>query len=351
MKMNDIKIGDFIINEKSRPFIIAEMSGNHNQSVDRALEIIDAAAECGADAVKLQTYTPDTMTIDHDKGLFYIDDPKSLWNGNTLYDLYKTAHTPWEWHKQIFDRAKEKGIMIFSTPFDASSVDFLETLDVPAYKIASFENKDWELLKKVAKTNKPVIMSTGASTISEISESVAVLKKNGCNDIILLKCTSTYPATPESTNLKTIPHMKDIFDCFTGLSDHTMGIGVPIASVALGAKVIEKHFTLDRSDGGVDSDFSIEPQELKSLVTECERAHQSLGKISYDILKDEESSLRFKRSIYVVKDIQKGEKFDKKNIRIIRPGDGMEPKYYQKIIGKESKNALKRGTPMSWELL
>lgn len=351
MKMNDIKIGDFIINEKSRPFIIAEMSGNHNQSVDRALEIIDAAAECGADAVKLQTYTPDTMTIDHDKGLFYIDDPKSLWNGNTLYDLYKTAHTPWEWHKQIFDRAKEKGIMIFSTPFDASSVDFLETLDVPAYKIASFENKDWELLKKVAKTNKPVIMSTGASTISEISESVAVLKKNGCNDIILLKCTSTYPATPESTNLKTIPHMKDIFDCFTGLSDHTMGIGVPIASVALGAKVIEKHFTLDRSDGGVDSDFSIEPQELKSLVTECERAHLSLGKVSYDILKDEESSLRFKRSIYVVKDIQKGEKFDKKNIRIIRPGDGMEPKYYQKIIGKESKNALKRGTPMSWELL
>jgi len=349
--MNDIKIGDFIINEKSRPFIIAEMSGNHNQSVDRALEIIDAAAECGADAVKLQTYTPDTMTIDHDKGLFYIDDPKSLWNGNTLYDLYKTAHTPWEWHKQIFDRAKEKGIMIFSTPFDASSVDFLETLDVPAYKIASFENKDWELLKKVAKTNKPVIMSTGASTISEISESVAVLKKNGCNDIILLKCTSTYPATPESTNLKTIPHMKDIFDCFTGLSDHTMGIGVPIASVALGAKVIEKHFTLDRSDGGVDSDFSIEPQELKSLVTECERAHLSLGKVSYDILKDEESSLRFKRSIYVVKDIQKGEKFDKKNIRIIRPGDGMEPKYYQKIIGKESKNALKRGTPMSWELL
>ena len=349
--MNDIKIGDFIINEKSRPFIIAEMSGNHNQSVDRALEIIDAAAECGADAVKLQTYTPDTMTIDHDKGLFYIDDPKSLWNGNTLYDLYKTAHTPWEWHKQIFDRAKEKGIMIFSTPFDASSVDFLETLDVPAYKIASFENKDWELLKKVAKTNKPVIMSTGASTISEISESVAVLKKNGCKDIILLKCTSTYPATPESTNLKTIPHMKDIFDCFTGLSDHTMGIGVPIASVALGAKVIEKHFTLDRSDGGVDSDFSIEPQELKSLVTECERAHQSLGKVSYDILKDEESSLRFKRSIYVVKDIQKGEKFDKTNIRIIRPGDGMEPKYYQKIIGKESKNALKRGTPMSWELL
>lgn len=349
--MNDIKIGDFIINEKSRPFIIAEMSGNHNQSVDRALEIIDAAAECGADAVKLQTYTPDTMTIDHDKGLFYIDDPKSLWNGNTLYDLYKTAHTPWEWHKQIFDRAKEKGIMIFSTPFDATSVDFLETLDVPAYKIASFENKDWELLKKVAKTNKPVIMSTGASTISEISESVAVLKKNGCNDIILLKCTSTYPATPESTNLKTIPHMKDIFDCFTGLSDHTMGIGVPIASVALGAKVIEKHFTLDRSDGGVDSDFSIEPQELKSLVTECERAHQSLGKVSYDILKDEESSLRFKRSIYVVKDMQKGEKFDKKNIRIIRPGDGMEPKYYQKIIGKESKNALKRGTPMSWELL
>lgn len=351
MKMNDIKIGDFIINENSRPFIIAEMSGNHNQSIDKALEIVDAAAECGADAVKLQTYTPDTMTIDHNKGLFYIDDPKSLWHGTTLYDLYKVAHTPWEWHKAIFDRAKEKGIMIFSTPFDSSSVDFLETLNVPAYKIASFENKDWELLKKVAKTKKPVIMSTGASTISEISESVAVLKSNGCDEIILLKCTSTYPATPESTNLITMPHMKDMFNCYTGLSDHTMGIGVAIASVALGAKVIEKHFTLDRNDGGVDSDFSIEPEELKSLVTECNRAHQCIGKVSYDILKDEESSLRFKRSIYVVKDIIKGEKFNKNNIRIIRPGDGMEPKYYLRLLGKESKSDLKRGTPMSWELL
>lgn len=349
--MNDIKIGDFIINEKSRPFIIAEMSGNHNQSVDRALEIINVAAECGVDAVKLQTYTPDTMTINHDKGLFYIDDPKSLWNGNTLYELYEKAHTPWGWHKQIFNRAKEKGIMIFSTPFDDSAVDFLETLDVPAYKIASFENKDWELLKKVAKTKKPVIMSTGASTISEISESVEVLKDNGCKDIILLKCTSTYPSSPESTNLKTIPHMKDTFDCYAGLSDHTLGIGVSIAAVAFGAKVIEKHFTLDRGDGGVDSDFSVEPHELKSLVTECERAHQSLGKVNYNILKNEESSLRFKRSIYVVKDIYKGDKFDKNNIRIIRPGDGMEPKYYSKIIGKESKNNLKRGTPMNWKLL
>ena len=349
--MNDIKIGDFIINEKSRPFIIAEMSGNHNRSLDRALEIIDVAAECGADAIKLQTYTADTMTINHDKGLFYIDDPKSLWNGNTLYELYEKAHTPWEWHKQLFNRAKEKGIMIFSTPFDDSAVDFLETLDVPAYKIASFENKDWELLKRIAKTNKPVIMSTGASTITEISESVEVLKKNGCKDIILLKCTSTYPSSPESTNLKTISHMKDIFDCYIGLSDHTLGIGVSIASVAFGAKVIEKHFTLDRNDGGVDSDFSIEPYELKSIVTECKRAHQSLGKVNYNILKNEESSLRFKRSIYVVRDICKGDKFNKNNIRIIRPGDGMEPKYYSKIIGKESKNNLKRGTPMNWKFL
>lgn len=349
--MVDFKLGNFSINENSRPFIIAEMSGNHNQSIDRALEIVDLAAKSGADAVKLQTYTPDTMTINHDKGLFYINDPNSLWHGKTLYDLYKIAHTPWDWHKPIFERAKEKGIIAFSTPFDSSSVDFLETLDVPFYKVASFENKDWPLLKKIASTNKPVIMSTGASTLSEISESVGVLKSNGCKNIILLKCTSTYPSSPINTNLLTIPHMKTLFDCYTGLSDHTKGIGVSIASVALGSKVIEKHFTLNRNDGGVDSTFSIEPHELKSLVSESKRAHDSLGNVNYSILKDEKASLRFKRSIYIVKDIKKGEKFNHENIRIIRPGDGLAPKYFDRILGKECKKVIKKGTPLSWELL
>ncbi|WP_421775360.1 pseudaminic acid synthase [Gracilimonas sp.] len=349
--MKEFKIDDFVISENSKPFIIAEMSGNHNQSLDRALEIVDAAAEAGAHGLKIQTYTADTMTIQHDEGLFFIDDPDSLWHGKTLYDLYEIAHTPWEWHEPIFERAKSKGLIPFSTPFDNSSVDFLEELNVPVYKVASFENKDWPLLKKIASTGKPVIMSTGASTLSDISESVAVLRENGCTDLVLLKCTSTYPASAENTNLKSIPYLKELFNCYAGLSDHTRGVGAALASVSLGAKVIEKHFTLSREDGGVDSAFSIEPPELKILVDESERAWKALGDVKFDILKDEKGSLRFKRSLYVVKDVKKGEEFSQANVRVIRPGDGMAPKYYEKVIGKIAKQDIKRATALTWDLL
>lgn len=349
--INSFTIGNITIGDDHKPFIIAEMSGNHNQSLEKALQIVDAAAEAGAHGLKIQTYTADTMTIPHDKGLFYIDDPNSLWYGKTLHELYKIAHTPWEWHKEIFSRARAKGMIPFSTPFDSTSVDFLEDLNVELYKIASFENKDWPLLKKVAATGKPVIMSTGASRLSEIAESVSVLRDNGCKNLVLLKCTSTYPASAENTNLKTIPHMRETFNCFTGLSDHTGGIGAAVASVALGARVIEKHFTLSRADGGVDSSFSIEPNELKTLVIESERAWKSLGSVQYEILKDEKTSLRFKRSIYVIKDILEGEEFNESNIRIIRPGDGLEPKYFEAIVGKKSRRNIKRGTPLNWESL
>ncbi|UTW67161.1 pseudaminic acid synthase [bacterium SCSIO 12643] len=346
--MNSFKIADFEISDASAPFIIAEMSGNHNQSLEKALEIVDAAADAGAHALKIQTYTADTMTIPCDKGLFYIDDPKSLWHGKTLHDLYQIAYTPWEWHKPIFDRAKERGLIPFSTPFDATSVDFLEELDVPVYKIASFENKDWPLLKKVAKTGKPVIMSTGASTLSDIAGSVSVLRENGCKDLILLKCTSTYPASPKNTNLATISHMREMFGCYTGLSDHTGGIGAAVASVAFGARVIEKHFTISREEGGVDAAFSIEPAELQALVIESKRAWEAVGEVKYEILKDENASLRFKRSVYVVNEIKKGEMFTEKNVRIIRPGDGMEPRYYESILGKVAIKDFERGTPLTW---
>lgn len=349
--MNDIKIGDFTVGLSHKPFIIAEMSGNHNQSLERALSIIDAAAATGAHAIKIQTYTADTLTINHNKGLFYISDEKSLWKGRTLYDLYEEAYTPWEWHKAIFEHSKKRGIIAFSTPFDESSVDFLEELNVPAYKIASFENNHLPLLKKVALTGKPVIMSTGLSTVAGIFEAVNVLREHGCKDLILLKCTSSYPATPESTNLLTIPHMAELFNCHVGLSDHTMGVGVPIAAVALGARVIEKHFTLDRSEGGVDSAFSLEPDELKSLVIESERGFQGLGGVSYNILDSEKNSLRFKRSIYVTAGIKEGETFSEDNLRIIRPGDGLHPRYFTELLGKKAGKDILFGTPMSWDLL
>ena len=292
--MNDIKIGKHTIGLSHKPLVIAEMSGNHNQSIERALELVDAAAKAGAHALKLQTYTADTITM---KGAYTIQDENSLWNGKELHDLYKAAYTPWEWHKQIFDYAKEKGMIAFSSPFDESAVDFLETLDVPLYKIASFENTHHPLLIKVAKTGKPVIVSTGVTKQSDIDETVEVLKKAGCKNIILLKCTSTYPASPENTNLRTIPDMQERYKCLIGLSDHTMGIGASVAAVALGARVIEKHFTLRRADGGVDSSFSLEPEELQALVVETERAFLSLGEIQYGIQSIEEKSLFFKRSI------------------------------------------------------
>lgn len=350
-KLNDIQLGSRKIGANHRPFIIAEMSGNHNQSLDRALQIVEEAAKAGADAIKLQTYTADTMTIDMRGGLFSIDDKDSLWYGKNLYELYELAHTPWEWHKPIFEKARNLGLMPFSTPFDDTSVDFLEEMDVSAYKIASFENTDWPLLRKVAQTKKPVIMSTGASTLADIDEAVNVLRSNGCDDLVLLKCTSTYPATAENTNLLTIPAMKDIFKCHVGLSDHTLGIGAAIASVALGARVIEKHFTLNREDGGTDAAFSIEPVELKALVEESERSFQALGHVQFGIQKDEEKSLRYKRSIYVVKDVKKGNAFTKDNIRIIRPGDGLQPKYFENVIGKIAKKDLKKGTPLQWDMI
>ena len=347
--MKCITIGGRKIGPNHKPFIIAEMSGNHNQSLDRALQIVDEAALAGVDAIKLQTYTADTMTV---KGAYTIKDDNSLWNGRELYELYQQAYTPWEWHQAIFERAKQHGILAFSSPFDASAVDFLETLDVPAYKIASFENTDHPLLKKVAQTGKPVIMSTGVATLADIDEAISVLRDNGCQELAILKCTSTYPATPSNSNISTISHMAHLFDdVLVGLSDHTMGIGVPVAAVALGACIIEKHFTLSRADGGVDSAFSLEPAELKSLVIESERAFLALGKIQYGVQKAEKNSKRFKRSVYAVKDIKAGESLNGENLRVIRPGDGLEPKYFDKLLGKTAKQKISAGTPLSWELV
>lgn len=343
--MQDISISSTKIGLGHKPFIIAEMSGNHNQSIDRAFELVDAAAEAGAHALKLQTYTADTLTI---KGALAIDDPNSLWNKRELYDLYKQAYTPWEWHKPIFDRAKEKGMIAFSSPFDETSVDFLESLNVPAYKIASFENTHLPLLKKVASTGKPVIVSTGVATIADIDECVRTLKNAGCKDIVLLKCTSTYPASPENTNLVTIPHLADLHKCIVGLSDHTMGIGASVAAIALGARVIEKHFTLRRADGGVDSAFSLEPEELKMLVTETERAFFSLGHIQYGVQPAEKKSLEFKRSIYVSKDIKAGDVLSTDNLKIIRPAHGLAPKHWEIVLGRKVTSDLKAGTPLSW---
>ncbi len=344
--MDDIKIGNYTIGNYHKPFIIAEMSGNHNQSLDRALELVDAAALAGAHALKLQTYTADTITM---KGAMTIDDKNSLWNGKELHDLYKMAYTPWEWHKAIFDRAKEKGMIAFSSPFDETAVDFLESLNVPLYKIASFENTHHPLLKKVAATGKPVIISSGVTTREDITESIDVLRKAGCKNIILLKCTSTYPATPENTNLLTIPDFIDNFKCIVGLSDHTMGVGASVAAVALGARVIEKHFTLRRADGGVDSAFSLEPEELESLVVETERAFLSLGQIQKGILPAEEKSVQFKRSIFVSKDVKKGEVLSSDNLKIIRPAKGLAPKHWDEVLGKIAKSDIKGGTPLGIE--
>ncbi|MBU5615103.1 pseudaminic acid synthase [Geomonas azotofigens] len=349
--MSSIQIGGRFIGPDHAPFIIAEMSGNHNQSLERALEIVEAAAASGAHALKLQTYTADTMTLDIKEGEFFIEDPKSLWKGRSLYDLYQEAHTPWEWHKPIFDRCRELGLICFSTPFDATSVEFLEELDAPCYKIASFENTDLPLIRTVAATGKPVIISTGMASLAELDETVRAAREAGCRDLVLLKCTSTYPSTPENTNARTIPHLKELFNCEIGLSDHSMGVGVSVAAVALGATVIEKHFTLRRADGGVDSTFSLEPEELKSLVVETERAWQSLGTISYGPTEKEKKSLVFRRSLYVVEDVKAGEPFTEKNVRAIRPGNGLPTKYLGTFLGKRAATDIRRGTPLSFDLL
>ncbi|MCY8972491.1 pseudaminic acid synthase [Bacillus atrophaeus] len=347
--MNQINIDGRSIGPHHPPFIIAEMSGNHNQSLERAFKIIEAAAKAGAHALKIQTYTADTMTLNMNTKDFTIEDNNSLWSGSTLYTLYQQAYTPWEWHKPIFDKCRELGMIPLSTPFDESAVDFLEDLGVPIYKIASFENTDIPLIKKVAATGKPIIISTGMATVAEIDETIRAAKEAGCKELILLKCTSTYPASPENTNISTITHMKELFNCQVGLSDHTMGTGVAVASVALGATVIEKHFTLSRADGGVDSAFSLEPHELKELVIETERAWQALGQITYGPTDKEKASLKFRRSIYVKKDIKAGEIFTKENIKVVRPGYGLEPKYFDLIIGRTAKKHISAGTPLGWD--
>lgn len=349
--MNNICILDRLIGLTKQPFIIAEMSGNHNNSLDRAFKIIDAAADAGVDALKIQTYTADTMTIDCDSPDFVINDEKSPWNGRKLYDLYREASTPWEWHKDIFDRCKQKGIIGFSSPFDETAVDFLEGLNCPVYKIASFELVDIPLIKKVASTGKPIIMSTGMATIDEIQEAVNCAKESGCKDLVLLKCYSNYPANPANSNLLTITDMRKRFGCEIGLSDHTLGIGVPIASIALGATVIEKHFTLSKKDGGVDSSFSLEPFEMKELVRETRKAWQALGKINYGPIGEEVKSLVFRRSVYAVKDIKVGEVLTSENVKVVRPGLGLSPKYYKDILNKQAKRDIARGTGINWEMV
>lgn len=346
-----IHIAGRAIGAQIRPYLIAEMSGNHNQSLDRALAIVDAAAEAGADAVKLQTYTADTMTLDVRTPGFVIEDSGSLWAGRQLYDLYKEAYTPWEWHAPIMARAASHGMQCFSSPFDESAVDFLESLDVPAYKIASFEATDLPLIRKVARTGKPMIISTGMASLAEIDEAVATAKSAGCGDLILLKCTSTYPATPENTNLRTISHLREAFGCEVGLSDHTMGVGAAVAAVALGATVIEKHFTLRRADGGVDSSFSLEPEEFRQLRVESERAWQSLGAVTYGGTQAEEKSRAFRRSLYIARPVAAGAVFSAENVRVVRPGFGLPPKYLELVLGKRAALDLAPGTPLAWHHL
>jgi len=346
-----IQIGDKNIGVNHKPLVIAEMSGNHNQSLERALEITEAAAATGVQMLKLQTYTADTLTLDVSEGEFFIEDKNSLWKGKSLYELYQEAFTPWEWHKPIMERANELGMLCFSTPFDETAVDYLKELKMPAYKIASFENTHLALIKKVAETGKPMIISTGMASIAELDETVRTIRKAGCEQFVLLKCTSTYPTVPENTNILTIPHMRDLFGCEVGLSDHTMGVGASVAAVAHGATVIEKHFTLRRADGGVDSAFSLEPEEMKSLVIETERAWQSLGKIKYGPTEAEKSSIKFRRSLYIAEDVKKGEMLTEKNLRIVRPGLGLPPKYYEMLLGRQVNQDVKKGTAARWKIL
>jgi len=346
-----IDIDKYKIGLEHKPFIIAEMSGNHNQSLERALEIVDAAAKTGAHALKLQTYTADTLTLDVKEDEFFIKDKDSLWKGKSLYELYQDAYTPWEWHEPILKRANELGMLCFSTPFDDTAVDFLEGLNVPAFKIASFENTHLPLIKKVASTGKPMIISTGMASIAELDETVQTIRDAGCDKFVLLKCTSTYPATPENSNVLTIPHMRKLFNCEVGLSDHTMGVGASVAAVAHGATVIEKHFTLSRKDGGVDSAFSLEPEEMKALVIETERAWQSLGEVKYGPTEAEKGSLVFRRSLYIAEDMKKGDILTKDNLRIVRPGMGLEPKYFDILLGRKVNQDLEKGSAVSWNII
>jgi N-acetylneuraminate synthase len=349
--VDEFVIGSRRVGGANPPLVVAEMSGNHNQSLERALAIVEAAARAGAHMLKIQTYTADTMTLDRDQGIFHISDPNSLWAGTNLHTLYGQAHTPWDWHPPIFARCRELGMLGFSSPFDPTAVDFLESLDVPCYKIASFENVDLPLIRKVAATGKPVIISTGMASLAEIDDAVRAAREAGCRDLVLLKCTSTYPSPPEHTNLRTIPHMRELFGCHVGLSDHTMGIGVAVASVALGSAVIEKHFTLRRADGGVDSTFSLEPEELAALVVESRRAHDALGRISYGPTEPERKSIPYRRSLYVVRDLKQGDVLTLDNLRSLRPALGLPPKFQAELLGRRVARDVAQGTPASWDLL
>jgi N-acetylneuraminate synthase len=331
------------------PYIIAELSANHNGSLDRALQIIDAAKAAGADAVKLQSYRADTITIDHDGPEFRIKG--GLWDGQRLYDLYQSAAMPWDWHAPLFKHAKDRGIAIFSSPFDASAVDLLQSLDAPAFKIASLELCDIPLIERVAATGKPMIMSTGASELGEIADAVAAARRAGCRELILLQCTSGYPTPPADSNLRTIPHLAEMFDAVVGLSDHTMGTAVPVAAVALGACVIEKHVTLARADGGVDSAFSLEPDELARLVADCRTGWEALGRVQYGVTGSEAGVRPLRRSLYVVADIAAGEVLSAQNVRSIRPGHGLAPKYYSTVLGRKAARPLKRGMALDWTML
>jgi len=351
VNQKSFKIGNYSIGAEHPPFVIAEMSGNHNQCLDRALAIVDAAAESGADAIKLQTYTADSITLNVSGGDFEIKDADSLWNGQNLHDLYGKASTPWEWHGPIMERANQHGLICFSSPFDEAAVDFLESVGTPAYKIASFENSHLPLIRKVAATGKPIIISTGLATIAELDEAVRTAREYGCGDLVLLKCTSTYPATPENTNIRTIPHLSSLFGCAVGLSDHTLGLGVSVGAVALGACVIEKHFCLSRLEGGVDSAFSLEPAEFKNLVVETKRAWQGLGGIFYGPTDAEKSALALRRSIYISENLRAGDMLTPGNTRIVRPGYGLHPRLYELVLGKRVCKNIAKGTPLSMDCI
>lgn len=339
-------IGNQPVGPGHPPMVIAEMSGNHNQSLARAFELVDAAAAAGAHALKLQTYTADTITLRENGGDFQINDAGSLWAGQNLHDLYTKAHTPWKWHQPIMERAASKGMLCFSSPFDETAVDFLNDLNVPAFKIASFENNHLPLIRKAASKGKPLIISTGMASLADLERAVTTAREAGCQNLVLLKCTSTYPATPKNTNIRTIPHLGELFGVQVGLSDHTMGVGVSVASVALGATMIEKHFTLNRTDGGVDSTFSLEPNEFQCLVQECKNAWDSLGEVKYGPTEAEKKSLVFRRSIFVSQEIKKGDVYSEKNLRIVRPGGGLQPYYLDELIGKIANKDLTKGNAL-----
>lgn len=348
--MKRFKIGERWVGEGEPCYIVAEVSANHNQSYDRAAEIVRAAKRAGADAVKLQTYTPDTLTIDSDREWFQIPG-ESLWAGKTLHQLYGEAYTPWEWQPKLQRVAHDLGLELFSTPFDPTSVDFLESLNVPAYKVASFEIVDVALLEGIAKTGKPVIVSTGMASLSEIEQAVRTLRQAGSREIALLKCTSAYPASPASMNLRTMPHLAATFDVVVGLSDHTLGASVAIAAVAVGASIVEKHFTLRRADGGPDAAFSMEPDEFAQMVTAIRQVEQALGQVSYERTEDESKNLCFRRSLFVVRDVKAGERFTPDNVRSIRPGYGLPPACLKEVLGKKAACDIQRGTPLSWDVV